>query len=70
MAKIYESSYIFKNQVGNKRAKKKQTQNLLNEYYWEELIRAVTHSDLNKYLHHYFVENLKSQNKIRKSEVQ
>ena len=60
MAKIYESSYIFKKQVGNKRTKKKQTQNLFNEYYWEELIRAVTHNDLNKYLHHYFVEDLKS----------
>ena len=60
MAKVFESSYISKNQVGNKKAKKKQTQNLFNEYYWEELIRAVTHNDLNKYLHHYFVEDLKS----------
>ena len=60
MAKVYESSYISKNQVGNKKAKKKQTQNLFSEYYWEELIRAVTHNDLNKYLHHYFAEDLKS----------
>ena len=43
---------------------------MFSEYYWEQppysgKITTLTHNDLNKYLHHYFIEDLKKTNNER-----